>query len=86
MSQPSDDGGPAFPVPPVRANQMPGGDISWDYASPGMSLLDYYAGEAMKGYLSSGQGTSNAIDWLPEKAYDLAERMIAEKNRRAKKS
>lgn len=42
MSTPN-DGGAAFPVPPERTNVLPGGDVHWTYAHPGMTLRQYAA-------------------------------------------
>lgn len=43
------DGGPAFPSG-VAVSPM--GDV--DYGDPGMSLLDYFAGQALAGILAGG--------------------------------
>ena len=57
MSTPN-DGGPAFPVPPERINNV-NGDNHWAYASGGMTLRDYFAAAALQGYLAAG----NAWSW-----------------------
>lgn len=46
-----DDGGPAFP--PSVAEIQGRATNSCEFGLPGMSLRDYFAGEALKGYLSS---------------------------------
>ncbi len=45
-----DDGGPAFPVPSVGTGDPRDGMTQ---GSNGMTLRQYYAGEALKGYLSN---------------------------------
>ena len=44
-----DDGGPAFPVP----TDMSGGEAFY-LATPGMSLRDWFAGQALAGLIGSG--------------------------------
>lgn len=55
------------------------------YAIPGMTLLDYFAGEAMITAYSSSSLVTDA-DNLPEvlaaRCYDFAQAMVAEKRRR----
>ena len=68
-------GGPAFPVLPPCT---PGGSVPSGYPFPdnGMTLLDYFAGEAMaKCPLGLG---SDMAKWC----YDRAEAMIEEREKR----
>ena len=52
MSEPTDNGGPAFPVPSIcNAN----GDVQ--YGVDGMSLRDWLAGQALNGILSQPPST-----------------------------
>lgn len=60
MNNPINDGGPAFP------------DDSWQV---GMTLRDYFAGQAMVGILSSPEAPNDAT--LARYAYNLADTMIA---------
>lgn len=48
MGEKVDDGGPAFARP---VSQYPNTEFAWD--SIGMTLLDYFAAQAMKGLLSN---------------------------------
>ncbi len=86
----ANDGGPAFPgeqghTPDGKWNQ------TWE---PGMSLRDWFAGQALKGLLSNPMMTHTTIDWLARftetrpstvirrMAYDYGEDMIAERGER----
>lgn len=72
------DGGPAFPGESQKRNSQG----EWNEADwPGMSLLDHYAGEALKGFVSNFIG-SLTPQQLAEKAFDQAEAMIAERAKR----
>lgn len=78
MSTPTNDGGPAFPVPPET-----------DYAAPihGTSLRDYFAAKAMQGLLANAY-LSKLYGTVPKdiaaNAYDFADAMIAVRNQTAK--
>ncbi len=63
-----DDGGPAFPV-----------RLGCDYN--GMSLRKWYAGQALKGLLSSGIDSTHASNGVTKKALEYADGMIAEGKR-----
>ena len=60
-------GGPAFPAPAYAAN----------ITDKGMTLRDYFAGQALAGMLALGEFISNAKSWMPEEAYELADAMLA---------
>ena len=45
------DGGPAFPLPDAAPNGN--GDVLSHYIQPGMSLRDWFAGQAMAGICAS---------------------------------
>lgn len=65
-------GGPAYPL----------SDIPGNYFAPGMTILDYFAGQALAGMLARDQSMNMPI-WIDaEVAYDYAEAMIAEKAKR----
>jgi len=81
------DGGPAFSRPYSY-------DIDKVYpAQAGMTLLEYYAGEALKLFLLSKENVEALLSGAPiprhdivaSFCFDLAEEMIAERNRRMKK-
>ena len=66
MSQPIDDGGPAFPIPASESN----------YYQEGMALRDWFAGHALAGNLAYP-----CVDSSPESeaimAYRYADAMLA---------
>lgn len=68
MSNPPDDGGPAFPSP---------GDTEWNR---GLSIRDWFAGEALKGLLA-GPDTSGSGGGFADAAYRFADAMIRERKR-----
>lgn len=70
----SNDGGPAFPDPPIEHAGY------WYSGTSGMSLLDYFAGQALVGILASSPDilTHTAAQW----AYDQAGAMIEHKQKR----
>ena len=61
-SETIDDGGSAFPVP------YPGGQI-W---APGMTLRDYFAGQALAGLVAANEDIAN--DGSIESSSDVADR------------
>lgn len=70
MSAPINDGGPAFPVPPVRNEN---GDVQW--GANGMTLRDYLAAAALQGMLTDSciQGSDSQF---AESAYSYADAML----------
>lgn len=76
MADPIDDGGPAFPV----RNET-------ERACCGLSLRDWFAGQALAGMHGSLVNSSewpdaNAANFMAKKAYESADAMIAERKRR----
>jgi hypothetical protein len=51
------------------------------YVSEGMSLRDYFAGQALAGIMA-GNYTSNSLKWVPGEAYALADAMLAARERK----
>lgn len=76
MSTKINDGGPAFPVSSERnAN----GEILWGFN--GMSLRDWFAGQALAGELSAqndstGIWTERLFEKLAERSYKIADAML----------
>lgn len=67
----TDNGGPAYPVP--------------DDGSEGMTLLDWFAGQALVGLMTSQHTDANATEEaFAGDAYAQAAAMVAEKRRREK--
>ena len=67
MAQPKSDGGAAFP----RVCSTPS-----DFAWPGMSLRDYFAGQALAGMFAIGEERWLA-EQVAESAYVFADAMIS---------
>lgn len=82
-----DDGGPAFPITPPLDLHCGGSAAGYDYPSPGMSLRDWFAGQAIAGlvvgcagmlgneFAAYAKGDCNAV--LANRAYTLADAMLA---------
>lgn len=71
MSDSIDDGGPAFPI-------VGGGGDSRLYEDYGMSLRDWFAGQALSGWIASFNDEQSPIPHASASlAYELADAMIA---------
>jgi hypothetical protein len=66
MSAPINDGGPAFPAPAYAAN----------ITDKGMTLRDYFAGQALAGALADPTCDLAPIE-LAKKIYEFADAMLA---------
>lgn len=90
MSESINDGGSAFPVSPVICGKS---DVytttkTWD----GMSLRDWFAGQALIGLwaglsqskIQNGQTREAWIRGIAEASYEMADAMIAEREKGAK--
>ena len=73
MSKPN-DGGPAFPRVPWDVNDYTGD------GSPGMSLRDYFAGQALAGMLADSTRQGSLGNYA-EDAYKFADAMLAEREK-----
>jgi hypothetical protein len=83
----TNDGGPAFARPGFES-ELAGRDYDGAPQS-GMTLLDYFAGQALAGLLAFSPKGSRADDQYErgvaaEEAYDYAEAMVREREKRAK--
>lgn len=77
-----DDGGPAFPTFDVVAGERDGhGDIidAYTTSNGGMSLRDYFAGQALAGMLANPSLGSayGRTPTYPKEAYAFADAMMA---------
>ena len=68
------DGGPAFP----RVGE---GFNNPYYSTPGMSLRDWFAGQALIALMSSNEYGHLTSDRFPEFAFEVADAMIAARNK-----
>lgn len=59
------NGGPAFPFPHTSNLQ------------PGMSLRDYFAGQAMIGLMTNHEALKKGTDWVVAHAFIAADAMLA---------
>lgn len=72
------DGGPAYPIYPLPILDEEGMRIGHDFSKQGMSLRDYYAGQALLGLVTSSWD-AKGIESFPECAsicYALADAML----------
>lgn len=69
------DGGPAFPVR-VGERQVGQHETEFDYL-PGMSLRDWFAGQAMAGMSANEYWNATPIGPLAVLAYNTADAMLA---------
>lgn len=72
------DGCPAFPA--VFMVKTESGTLR-DVVVPGMSLRDWFAGQALP---IAGNGSSRTADAIAKRAYYIADAMIAERERGGK--
>jgi hypothetical protein len=71
MSNIVDDGGAAFPVP--EENRLSNGT----YCNEGMSLRDWFAGQALSGQLANRYQDQYGEGQQARRAYEYADAMIA---------
>ena len=77
-----DNGGPAFPC---EQTYTPG--EGWNQSfDPGMSVLDYFAGQALLGLLPAFENAPekrNMVShYLAKRSYEIAEAMLRERSQR----
>lgn len=80
----TNDGGPAFPSP-GKDFTVPGGPVDGEFSAPGMTLRDYFAGQALAGILGAEHdnreyGVAGYSD-IAEQSYSLADAMIAARSK-----
>ena len=70
------DGGAAFPRPmsDVVVNQP-------DFGAPGMTLRDWFAGQALVGTLAARFRLADDAEKVAEIGYDIADAMLAERDK-----
>ncbi len=82
MTEPN--GGPAFPRPmtPGGSTMTPGvGGSSWSaqMGHPGMTLRDWFAGQALAVFIQNTTLNPLNADLYAAKAYEIADAMLAER-------
>ena len=76
MSDSINNGGPAFPLP---ASTQPNGEHQWhEY---GMSLRDYFAGQALAGLLTQLAEDEFGPGHFAKASYEMADAMLAARNK-----
>ncbi len=75
------DGGPAFPVGREEAIS-PVTDMGGNDVSSGMTLRDYFAGQALAGCCTHAGGWDD-YETVVKAAYDLADAMLAARSKEA---
>lgn len=65
----NNDGGPAFPSTDAKG-----------FVSDGMSLRDYFAGQALTGMLADAS-RSGSVEHYVDDAYSIADAMLAERQK-----
>ena len=79
MSEEPNDGGPAFPV--VAESSAAHGA-----AFRGMTLRDYFAGQALSGFCANGTfGSATSDQTVARWAYEVADAMIQKREKRGAK-
>jgi hypothetical protein len=88
MSEQHNDGGPAFPgtlyisgrgnCQPVT---FPDGTVEWQEMSSGMTLRDYFAGQALAGLLTQPAEDAFEANHFATAAYQMADAMLKERSR-----
>lgn len=73
MSNPMNDGGPAFPCE--------GGELSGLHANPGMSLRDWFAGQALAGCMAD-YNIGDTFQDVARTCYEIADAMLKEREKR----
>ena len=76
------DGGPAFPRPSGKARDGNGNSF-WPPGHPGMTLRDWFAGQALAGMFDFKTAETEEDDWLARIAYGIADAMIAGRDGKA---
>lgn len=72
---PINDGGPAFPVDHQFVNPRATPDEL--KIACGITVRDWFAGQVLAGLMSRDSTLNNAVEWVPQRAYAIADAMIA---------
>lgn len=71
---PDDNGGPAFPTTPVSHGYSPEASGLGTGCSPGMSIRDWFAGQALCGLLSGE--TELTVEEIVDRSFDIADEVL----------
>jgi len=75
------DGGPAFPTTPVSHGYAPDTGGNGTGCGPGMTLRDWFAGQALANRNIEEHSGAKWADRVAEQAYRIADAMIAARNK-----
>lgn len=78
---PINDGGPAFPRPATVQSEIDAVSGVHEPGSPGMSLRDYFAGQAIAGLARSGAPDRLNVNEIAEAAYRIADALLARRGK-----
>jgi hypothetical protein len=78
MTQTPNDGGPAFPC---SNEQFTYGNPQAGDAHAGMTLRDWFAGQALAGGISGDNSEDYTIDEMASDAYRIADAMLAARSK-----
>jgi hypothetical protein len=70
----------AFPTPGVHDPTLP----TFYHAIEGMTLLDWFAGQALQGLMNRDTLVFQSCDAKSDEAYNIAEAMLIEREKRIK--
>lgn len=71
------DGGPAFP----QISYQRVGDMEIGETDGGMTLRDYFAGQALAGFCATGLKAGNGPAGFASTAYEMADAMLRERDK-----
>ena len=74
------DGGPAFPRTPANV-EWSDGSRNFFEDQDGMTLRDYFAGQALAGYMADANVSDHNRAALVKSCYELADAMLAERDK-----
>lgn len=77
------DGGPAFPGKRCIGHDVMNETPIYEHPS-GMTLLDWFAGQALAGEMETGKPTFGDALVIAKRCYGFADAMLAERERRMK--
>lgn len=77
-----DNGGPAYPceMDLYAGVTKPGSPLTAKVLKSGMTLRDYFAGQALAGYISHQLPDIDYVDYVSRECYEIADAMLKARN------